>query len=686
MNLNDTYFEAGAWFNAGGKNFTANVDNSVLKVSGGDAAGSLTVNGSNNVFNIDNGSRLIVANASVTDTNKIAVDSSSLEIGTLTNKGAVEVTGESTLKIGALNGRIQLADATIKSGSVVGNASAPAGCVDIIGSEVNFEDGVVINSALNANIKDAEGNSIASVINVAEGAEVVWNTKQYNDGTYSGGFNTDSSDTVNVAGTLSISGDNVYLKATTNVAESGVLNINDAGFQNTYGKLTVKGKMNITDTDANGYQNIKLAGNDNPSTTGELDVDGGVLAIDAPSFAFGGGFKAAGWVDATAAEVTIQNGGKITANAVGFRNGVNSVMTLDNGTFELTTAGDFGTVHSTVGVGFDNYGVINAKNGSTLDFGANALTNAGTINVSGSTFSADALTNNGLVQVSGESTLNIASASGETIDFMDGAIIKDSTIGGGVFVAGNVTFRGDNTFAMLYDYGTLTDYYSTTAPMKWTVEAGASLTLTNAARYGLGYGDDVTINGNIAADGASAARATLTDDDANNDVKQSLFMHGLVAQESKGWDCSSSFTVNNAFVTIGSNNSFGNKSGNYGGTYTFNINNSVLNGSRITFYEALSTTAFTFKDSDVEIGTFMTRDKDSVFTLDNTVLLSTAASNGNDEGNYNAAKLNVINGSTLTYSCKMFNEATGVINVDNATFVAPDIVNNNVIYLNNGTL
>ena len=279
----------------------------------------------------------------------------------------------------------------------------------------------------------------------------------------------------------------------------------------------------------------------------------------------------------------------------------------------------------------------------------------------------------------GEVTLNIGTLNGNSIDLLDGAIVKNSTVGGAAFIAGNVTFRGDNSFTMITDFGTLTDRYGTTAPMAWTVEAGASLTLTEKARYGLGYGDKVVINGNIAEGGAAAARATLTDDDVTNDVKQSLFMHGLVAQESQGWNCDSSFTVNSAFVTIGENSSFGNKPGNYGGTYTFRINNSVVNSSRITFYEALSKTAFTFKDSDVKIGQFMTRDKDSVFTLDNTTLLSTSISNGNDEGNYNAGTLNVINGSTLTYSIKMSNEATGIINVNNATLVAPEVDNKGTI-------
>ena len=341
---------------------------------------------------------------------------------------------------------------------------------------------------------------------------------------------------------------------------------------------------------------------------------------------------------------------------------------------------------NSMGIGWKGRGVLNITDSKFETSCTHVATNpacltvdaGGAVNVTNGVLSiANILTNNGTVTVAGESTLNVATLSGNTIDLMDGAIVKDSTVGGGVFVAGDVTFRGDNTFGMITDFGTLTDYYGTTAPMAWTVEAGASVTLTNTARYGLGYGDKVVVNGEIAANGAAAARATLTDDDSTNDVKQSLFMHGLVAQESAGWNCDSSFTVNNAFVTIGSNNSFGSKAGNYGGNYTFSFNNSVLNASRITFYNTNAKTTFTLTGSDVEIGQFMTRDQDSVFTLDNTKLYSTSTINGNDEGQYNAGTLNVTNGSTLTYSAEMFNEATGVINVDNATFVAPEVKNSN---------
>ena len=324
-----------------------------------------------------------------------------------------------------------------------------------------------------------------------------------------------------------------------------------------------------------------------------------------------------------------------------------------------------------MGVGHEGKGILNINNGGSFTATETLTVKAnGTVNVNGGSLTVGGtLNNNGVTNVSGESTLNIATNSGEEIKLCDGAIIKDSTVGGDVFVAGNVTFRGTNTFNMLYDFGTLTDNYGTTAPMKWTVESGASVILLNKARYGLGYGDSVTVTGNIQD--AKTARSSLTEAD------RSLFMHGLVAQENPVWNCNSSFSANNAYLVIGSNNSFGNKPGNYGGKYTFTINNSVLDASRITFYEAVSTTNFSISNSDVKIGTFMTRDADSEFTLTNTTLLSTTTTNGTDEGNYNAGKLNLDN-TSLTYSAPLTNTGTVVLK-NGSKLTAPSLANNGTI-------
>ena len=343
--------------------------------------------------------------------------------------------------------------------------------------------------------------------------------------------------------------------------------------------------------------------------------------------------------------------------------GTNGIVNINNSLLKVSGGDAAGKMTIKAG------NVVYVNEGGTLECANITLEEGAKIVVNGGTLKAKTVTNNGEIAVLGESTLNIETHTGENIDFLDGAIVNNSTVGGEAFVAGNVTFRGANTFAMLYDYGTLTDYYGTTAPMKWNVEKGASVTLTNKARYGLGYGDEVTVIGNI--ENALTARENLSDDD------RSLFMHGLVAQESSGWNCNSKLIVENAYVVLGSNNSFGNKPGNYGGNYTINFKNSVVDASRITFYEALSTTTFTFEGSDVKMGTFMTRDADSKFTLKDSKVLSTTTTNGTDEGNYNAGKL-VLENSSLTYSAAVIN--TGTIEIGAAsTLTAPAVTNEGTI-------
>ena len=474
---------------------------------------------------------------------------------------------------------------------------------------------------------------------------------------------------------------------------AGTLNIPAAStitVNGTHGAIYVSG--GTTTINAGTFQ---IPADEYTRTDNVLYVSGGSLVVNGGTFIGDSDTASGGSCLCDEAGKAVVNGGTFKGSSGGDVWGTTGT-TIKGGTFENLTEkqhiaegyelGEDGKVTSSIAyvakIGDVEYATLAeavnaAQAGETIELIADAEVVADeTVTLDGvnlSTLNGVTLTNNGTVEVKGEVSLNIATLTGEEINFLDGAIVKNSTIGGSVFVAGNVTFRGANTFAMLYDYGTLTDYYGTTAPMKWTVEEGASVTLTNAARYGLGYGDDVTVYGNI--ENALTARENLTDAD------RSLFMHGLVAQESKGWNCDCKFTVENAYIAIGSNNSFGNKSGNYGGTYTFNIKNSVVDASRITFYEALSTTTFTFDGCDVKMGTFMTRDADSEFTLKNSKVLSTTASNGTDEGNYNKGELTLEN-STLTYSAEFKHEA-GTINLDlNSSITAPKMSGVGTININ----
>ena len=439
------------------------------------------------------------------------------------------------------------------------------------------------------------------------------------------------------------------------------------------GKMTVGGVL--SDLQLNGglianYSNFSASG---VTITGDMHV-GGIAGIIAGQTLNG---------------ATVENVALVCSDA---RVGIVAGSLGETSTISNVTATNVTGATAIIGAAFNTGKAVEAKIGNTyyatIDAAFAAAKSGDTItvladasmqnvfDVKDMTLTIDGngkLTFNDKLTVSGVTTLNVSCATGDSITLNDGAILKDSTINGSVFVAGNVTFRGKNTVKMLSDFGTLTDYYGTVAPMAWTVEKGSSLTITEKSRYGLGYGDNVTIYGSLTD--ALSARESLTD----NDV--ALFMHGLVAQESKGWNCASVMTVKDAYVVIGSNNSFGNKPGNYGGTYTFNFENVVLDASRITFYEALSSTTFNFTKVNAKLGTFMTNDKDSVFILTDTVLLSTTTTNGTDEGNYHAGKL-VLNNSKLTYSAPLVLKDDSIIEMDlTSVLEAPSISGNGKIII-----
>ena len=438
------------------------------------------------------GANTSAAFVTVSDGSKLVIDGRddagknnkvTFNVDQLINLGNVDVSGAALLKIGSLDGRMTVNNTTFTDGTVIGDAAAPAGCIDLIGDEINFEGTVTLNSAVNAFTTDSEGKHYSTNINIAKDAVVTWNTKQYNDGTWSGGFNCGSSDVLNVEGSLTITGDNVYLKAEALVAGTGKLHINEAGFQNTYGKLTVKGEMVITDR-TGAYQNIKLAGNDNAATTGELDVDGGKLTIDGPSFAFGGGYNSTGWIDVTESSVLIQNGGTITANSTIFCNGKNNTLKLDNGTFQFTASPDFGTVHETLGYGIFNNGAIEAVNGSTLDFSTTTfMGNSATIRIEDSVFSANEMRNSGTLAIYGTSDVTINTYVGPVAEGSPDAIMTINGIEAQVairdiFYAGitcEVTFDQLSALRAGESRTLLTVTGDGNAPVSFTVD-GAALT------------------------------------------------------------------------------------------------------------------------------------------------------------------------------------------------------------------
>lgn len=417
------------------------------------------------------------------------------------------------------------------------------------------------------------------------------------------------------------------------------------------------------------------------NATGTLDSHGEafIMRSDATLTVDGGNVNA-NYITAYSGHIVAKNDANVTAGLVWIKNahdyGVDGTVSveLDNSTF--TSNGVF-----TSEAGTDKTVTIDVKNGSVLTIAGDHSIDAGTVlNVNGSTVKVDGtMTNDGTFNVYSESTLDIAThtstlKNGNEVILCEGAIIKDSTVGGDGYITGNVTFRGDNTFAMLYDFG---DFYSSTTPSMWTVEEGASLTLTDTDRYGLGYGDKVTVYGTL--EDALTARDSLTDEDAV------LNMYGgLVGMtNSAAPDAKNVLTVKDAYVIFGveGDKSFGNKSGSsYYGNYEFNFENSVITANGFKFYTDSGKSVLNVTDSDLLVnGVLMTNDADSKFTFTNSVIKSLATSNGTDDKNQNAGELTLI-GSSLTYSAPFTNVGTLTLGAG-SSLTAPSISGDGTIVI-----
>ena len=313
----------------------------------------------------------------------------------------------------------------------------------------------------------------------------------------------------------------------------------------------------------------------------------------------------------------------------------------------------------------------NTING-TITMASSTLSSLGTINVgaTGSITTSDSdaedgineitavkINNEGTITAGGRTTLNIGTLEGNDIEIADGAVIVNSTVGGNLSVEGNVTFRGDNTFNMIYDFGT-----AYTPNQKWTVEAGASVNLTSTDKYGLGYGDNVSINGELL-DAKEAWETGLAKEDASFNA-----VGGVIAMTNAGFaETTSYFTVEDAYVRIGmdaADKAFNNrvKTDGASGTYIYSFSNSVLEVNSFNFQETEGlgngNYHFTFTDSVLVAGPLNTNDKDSSFTFDNTdVTASNASTNGGD--------LSFVNGTNAVYENVLTNN--GSLTIDAAS-------------------
>ena len=234
----------------------------------------------------------------------------------------------------------------------------------------------------------------------------------------------------------------------------------DCGNVENHGTISVYGKMELGKFgDA-----PKLAGvgaGNNGGWHGHLNVDGkdgeGILTVNHNRINFGGGNTSHAWEEPagdTACTVTISNGGKITTEAVYFRNGAKSIMTIDNGTLEFVTSGSYNYSWNMADENlryFDNLGKINVSGNGKVDMSGRNFTNAGTFTLTDAEMTVDELTNSGTFTLAGETTLNTTGAVGavslQKDLVLDGNMVLDTVkVDGAAEVVGKMSAANVDVF------------------------------------------------------------------------------------------------------------------------------------------------------------------------------------------------------------------------------------------------
>lgn len=162
MTLNDTYFEAGAWFTVAGSNGTINVDNSVLAVSGGDALGTLTMSSAGNAINLTNGSKLQVGNLTIGENNSVSLGAGcSIEAATINGTGKI-VIDAANMTAGT-------------TATISGNASGFTGTIEVINNdylEANIDENgnIVLTEVVKAYVAEVKGTEYTTFAAAAAAA------------------------------------------------------------------------------------------------------------------------------------------------------------------------------------------------------------------------------------------------------------------------------------------------------------------------------------------------------------------------------------------------------------------------------------------------------------------------------------------------------------------------------------
>ncbi len=440
---------------------------------------------------------------------------------------------------------------------------------------------------------------------------------------------------------------------------NAVLNINNSeldfedGFNNNiYSKNS--GEIHVANSVLNNLIQVSAFGklieikNSEVNSGTATNVHGGTMSVSGSQYKFRTiGVRNGGVLNVT--DSVLQSKDMLTSNETQNQSAVTEVSNNSQIIIAVENGGTLNLKDSEVALNKVQY--WDKENGKYVDTHTEKITVAenGVVNMEDSSLTVDKVINSGTFKVFGDSKLTIGSLTGSEIELLSGATLTGSTVGGDLYVRGTVSFKGDNVFNQIYDLGTYD------GNSHWTVEEGASVWLTGTIagtnRYGLGYGDKVTINGLLAD--ADAARVQL----ANGEEVFCSFRsdRGLIGSNNSGFNDLNSFVVNDAYVDFAKGDqSFGTKggrgsSGSYG-NYEFIFNNAVVDANRFTFYDTDAKTVLNATNSNILLGSqLMTKDADSVFTFTNSTVTVKNPNNGNDEDNVNGGTLNLIN-SKLIYA------------------------------------
>lgn len=441
---------------------------------------------------------------------------------TITNSGTIELSG-GTLKTLA---EIHNAGGTLKADGgttlIVDGATIDSGTVTILGTlELDgtslIENGTLNNSGA-VNVKGTAEFAHETVSNTASGTIKVlangWLTiDQGSSVTNIGNVTVDASGKLTVNGaTISGAGtvtDNGEIDLTGSAVLSG-------GILNNNASLNVSGTGNALDNETviNAGTIEVLAGGaltiDQGSTVGNASgnfiVDGNALLTLDDATISGGAIKGAGAIDVTGAS-RIDGGATVSIGTIT----ADAMLTLDG----LTISGTAITDNATIALA----SIVKLQDGATIK-GASAasrgaITNNGTLEIAGAaTLLDDILTNTGhVIKVDDGQTLALSGTeiSGGTIDNFSGALGGTIDVTSNSKIGGNATLNKgavtvENGVTLTLDDATVA---GTTIANGGTVEVDASkkLTLSGANLSG----GTLTVSGTLASSGTSGiTNASIT--------------------------------------------------------------------------------------------------------------------------------------------------------------------------------